>query len=146
MDTAVHPSTQYATLGNQPLSISAATSSVNSHQDIAQQQPALDQQQGNVQRHINAAQTPDFSTPASCTALQSMYSTSNQGNRSGFHQADSVSAEAATATAVCAEADGIQQQLGAKNPHLMAATCRLPYILFVIDGTWQEAKEIYKVH
>ena len=24
-------------------------------------------------------------------------------------------------------------------------TCELPYVLFAIDGTWQEAKEIYKV-
>ena len=142
MDTAVHVSTQNALLGNQPLSLSAATSSVKSHQDTAQQQPALDWSQSSVQHHINAAQTPEFSTPASCTALQGTNSTSNPGNRSRFHPADAVSAEAATATAVCAEAYEAQQHLGTEH---LAATCRLPYVLFVIDGTWQEAKEIYKV-
>lgn len=135
-------SPQYSAPGNKPLSISAANSSVNSRQDTAQQQPALAQPQSNVQHHTNAAQATDFSTPASCTALHSTYSTSNPGNRSRLQQAASVSAEAATAFTVCVESDGAQQQLGTDS---LAATCPLPYVLFVIDGTWQEAKEIYKV-
>ena len=29
---------------------------------------------------------------------------------------------------------------------LPASDCSLGYVLFIIDGTWQEAKEIHKVH
>ena len=136
----MHASTHTATLVNKQVSISAANSSINSHEDIAQQH--VDQPQRDVQHHIDAGKAPDFSTPASCTALHSTYSTSYPGNRSQIYQATSVSAEAATAFAVCVESDGVQQQSGTDS---LAATCPLPYVLFVIDGTWQEAKEIYKV-
>lgn len=36
-----------------------------------------------------------------------------------------------------------QQAISSRRDQKKA--CSLPYVLFAIDGTWQEAKEIYKV-
>ena len=49
--------------------------------------------------------------------------------------------------------DAISPQQASSNVHEQDSqsrrdqkkTCALPYVLFAIDGTWQEAKEIYKV-
>ena len=58
------------------------------------------------------------------------------------HSSSVILPHASSSLDICSIADQQQDSSSARD---QKKTCKLPYVLFAIDGTWQEAKEIYKV-
>lgn len=61
------------------------------------------------------------------------------------HRTQSSSVMLPDATSSLQTISNADQEQDSRSNRDQKKTCALPYILFAIDGTWQEAQEIYKV-
>lgn len=83
--------------------------------------------------------------PAATAATPSALQTSLQIEGETQHTTSSSSTALPQASSSLGASSNADQQQESRSSRDQKKTCMSPYVLFAIDGTWQEAKEIYKV-
>lgn len=112
------------------------------HQHMTQQA----QQGGITQLHSNTQHSSSGrAAPTSCAPAAPIQTGPTANLRSPESPSLSASSSASAKTCALSAPERDQQSISAETEGKQS-NGHLQYVLFAIDGTWQEAKEIYKVH